>query len=128
MTGIKVYTEPNSKSPSAERRYWLQSNEAEAAGHPYIVIRQKKTFAKICCDWITTPPATRAQQHPRPADHFARIVASHLAQCWPAVKVDYLGSYTLLSRVPLIHAEAVAEDIAAIALMALRQAEKERQL
>lgn len=127
MTGIKVYTEPNSKSPSAERRYWLQSNEAEAAGHPYIVIRQKKGSAKICCDWITTPPATRAQ-HPRPSDCFSRMAAEHLAQYWPLVKVEYLGSYTLLSHVLPAYAEAIAEDIAAIAFMALRQAEKERQL
>lgn len=127
MAGIKVYTEPSSKSLSAERRYWLQSNGAEAAGHPYIVIRRKKVFAKICCDWITTPPTTR-NQHPRPSDRFAYMAAKHLAQCWPSVRVDSLGSYTLLSRVPISHAEAVAEDIAAIALVAMRQAEKERQL
>lgn len=126
MAGIKVYTEPASKSPSAERRYWVQSNEAEAAGHPYIVIRRKKAFAKICCDWITTPPATRVNRL-RPADRFTRMAASHLEQCWPSVKVDCLGSYTLLSRVPISQSEAVAEDIAALAFIALQQAEREHQ-
>lgn len=123
---IKVYFEPNGSGMAAERRYWRQSNEAEAAGHPYIAIRPRKTFAKICCDWITTPPATRASK-PRPSDNFARMAADHLARCWPAAKVENLGSYTLLSLIPLSQAEPIAEDIAALATLALRKSEMERQ-
>jgi len=124
MATIKVYVEPQDMS---ERRYWRQSNEAEAAGHPYISIRPRKRFAKICCDWITAPPATRACS-PRPSDLFARMAADHVAKFWPSAKAEYLGSYTLISRVPLTQAEPIAEDLAALALIALRQTEKERQL
>lgn len=126
MRAIKVYVEPAGSKMATERRYWLQSNEAEAAGHPYIAIRPQKRFAKICCDWITTPPATRVSR-PRHSDLFARMAANHLARCWPSAKVECLGSYTLLSRVDPAQAEPIAEDLAALALMALRQTEKERQ-
>lgn len=124
MTAIKVYVEPQGMS---RRRYWLQSNEAEAAGHPYIAIRPQKRFAKICCDWITALPATHAR-NPRPSDLFARMATDHMAKFWPSAKAEYLGSYTLVSRVPLTQAEPIAEDLAALALIALRQTEKERQL
>jgi hypothetical protein len=33
-TAVKVYTEPRSTQEAMQRRYWRQSNEAQAAGHP----------------------------------------------------------------------------------------------
>lgn len=109
---IKVYIEPSANRWTAERRYWRQSNEAEAAGCPYIVIRPRGRYAKIVCDWITS--------HRRPPDLFSRMTAAHLATCWPSEKVKYLGSYTVIARVPLSQAEPIAEDIAALAAIAMR--------
>lgn len=43
------------------------------------------------------------------------IYADHMAACWPAIKVECVGSYTVLSRVPISQAAPVAEDIAALA-------------
>ncbi len=113
---VQVYTESsgNRWTPGRQRRYWRQSSEAEAAGHPYVVIRQRGRHAKIVCDWITS--------HRRPPDLFARMVADHLATCWPEARVKYLGAYTVIARVPLSQAEPIAEDIAALAELALRQA------
>lgn len=106
---IPVYMEQhgNRWTPDRQRRYLRQSNEAEAAGNPYIVIRPRGGNAKIVCDWIT---ASR-----RPTALFGKMVADHMAACWPAIKVECVGSYTVLSRVPISQAAPVAEDIAALA-------------
>lgn len=113
---IPVYMEPsgNRWTAARERRYWRQSNEAEAAGHPYIVIRPRGRYAKIVCDWIPS--------HRRPPDLFSRMAAAHLATCWPEVVVKYLGSYTVIAGVPLAQAEPIAEDIGALATLALTTA------
>ncbi len=106
---IPIYTEQpgNRWTLTRQRRYLRQSSEAEAAGHPYIVIRSRGQYAKIVCDWIT---ASR-----RPTALFGKTVADHMAACWPAIKVECVGSYTVLSRVPISQAAPVAEDIAALA-------------
>lgn len=114
IRAIKVYLEPHSNrwTSGRERRYWRQSNEAEAAGHPYISIRPRGRHARIVCDWITS--------HRRPPDLFSRLAAAHLATCWPEAQVKYLGSYTVIARVPLSQADAIAEDIGALAAIAMR--------
>ena len=94
-------------TPDRQRRYWRQSSEAQAAGCPYIVIRPRGRHAKIVCDWITS--------HRRPTALFGKMVADHMAACWPAVKLECVGVYTVLSRVPISQAVQVAEDIAAMA-------------
>ena len=106
---IPIYTEQpgNRWTLTRQRHYLRQSNEAEAAGHPYIVIRSRGKRARIVCDWIT---ASR-----RPTALFGKMVADHMAACWPAVKVECVGVYTVLSRVPISQADPVAEDIAALA-------------
>lgn len=106
---IPIYTEQpgNRWTLTRQRRYLRQSNEAEAAGHPYIVIRPRGQYAKIVCDWIT---ASR-----RPPAVFARMTADHMATCWPEVKVECVGAYTVLSRVPIAQAAPVAEDLVALA-------------
>ena len=106
---IPVYMEQhgNRWTPDRQRRYLRQSNEAEAAGNPYIVIRPRGGNAKIVCDWIT---ASR-----RPPAVFARMTADHMATCWPEVKVECVGAYTVLSRVPIAQAAPVAEDLVALA-------------
>jgi len=111
---IPIYTEQpgNRWTLTRQRRYLRQSNEAEAAGHPYIVIRPRGQYAKIVCDWIT---ASR-----RPPALFSHMTAAHLARCWPEVRVKYLGSYTVIARVPLSQADAIAEDIGALAAIAMR--------
>ncbi len=111
---VQVYTESsgNRWTPGRQRRYWRQSSEAEAAGHPYISIRPRGRSAKIVCDWITS--------HRRPPDLFSRLAADHLATCWPEVVVKYLGSYTVIARVPIAQADAIAEDIGALAAIAMR--------
>ena len=106
---IPIYTEQpgNRWTLTRQRRYLRQSNEAEAAGHPYIVIRSRGRSAKIVCDWITS--------HRPPTAIFGKMVADHMAACWPSVKVECVGVYTVLSRVPISQAVQVAEDIAAMA-------------
>ena len=106
---IRVYTEQlgNRWTTDRQRRYWRQSNEAEAAGHPYIVIRPRGRHARIVCDWITS--------HRRPPDLFSRMTVEHMATCWPEVKVECVGAYTVLSRVPISQAAPVAEDLVALA-------------
>jgi hypothetical protein len=99
-------------TPDRQRRYWRQSNEAEAAGHPYISIRPRGRSAKIVCDWITS--------HRRPPALFARMTADHLAACWPEARVKCLGSYTVIARVPIAQADGIAEDIGALARLAMR--------
>lgn len=118
---IPVYMERHGKrwTPSRERRYWRQSSEAKADGCPYIVIRSRGRYAKVCCDWVTAPPFTRAG--PRPSDLFAIMVADHMPSCWPEVRIRCLGSYTVLERVPIAKAVSVAEDISAMAALAMRQ-------
>jgi hypothetical protein len=111
---IPVYMEQpgNRWTPDRQRRYLRQSNEAEAAGTPYIVIRPRGRHAKIVCDWITS--------HRRPPDLFSHMTAAHMATCWPEARVKYLGSYTVIARVPLSQADAIAEDIGALARLAMR--------
>ncbi len=106
---IPVYMERhgNRWTLTRQHRYWRQSNEAEAAGHPYIVIRPRGRHARIVCDWIT--------YRRRPTALFGKMVSDHMAACWPAIKVECVGSYTVLSRVPISQAAPVAEDIAALA-------------
>lgn len=106
---ITIYTEQpgNRWTLTRQRHYLRQSNEAEAAGHPYIVIRPRGKHARIVCDWIT---ASR-----RPTALFGKMVADHMAACWPAVKVECVGAYTVLSRVPIYQAAPVAEDLAELA-------------
>lgn len=106
---IPVYMEQpgNRWTLTRQRRYLRQSSEAEAAGHPYIVIRPRGQYAKIVCDWITS--------HRRPTALFGKMVADHMAACWPAIKVECVGAYTVLSRVPIYKAAHVAEDLAALA-------------
>jgi len=106
---IRVYMEQpgNRWTLTRQRRYLRQSSEAEAAGHPYIVIRSRGRYAKIVCDWIT---ASR-----RPTALFGKMVADHMAACWPAVNVECVGVYTVLSRVPIYQAGPVAEGIAVLA-------------
>lgn len=114
MIVIKIYLERhgNRWTAARQRRYWRQSNEAEAAGHPYISIRPRGRYAKIVCDWITS--------HRRPPDLFARMTADHLAHCWPEAKAKCIGTYTSL-RAPLSQALPIAEDLCALATVALRQ-------
>ncbi len=113
MIPVHMEHHGNRWTPDREHRYWRQSNEAEAAGHPYISIRPRGRYAKIVCDWVTS--------RRRPPALFARMVADHLARCWPSAKVRSLGAYTHLSRVPLSQAAPVAEDLAALATVAMRQ-------
>ena len=72
---IPVYVERhgNRWTHSRQRRYWLQSSEAEAAGFPYISIRPRGRHARVVCDWIT---AGR-----RAPDPFARLVAEFGETC-----------------------------------------------
>ena len=111
---VQVYMEQpgNRWTPDRQRRYWRQSSEAESAGNPYISIRPRGRHARVVCDWIT---AGR-----RPPALFSHMTAAHLARCWPEVRVKYLGSYTVIARVPLSQAEPIAEDIAALAAIAMR--------
>lgn len=111
---IPVYMEQpgNRWTSGRERRYWRQSSEAAAAGHPYVVIRPRGRHAKIICDWIT---AGR-----RAPDLFARLTADHMATCWPRARIKCGGSYTVVDRVPLSQAAPVAEDIAALVRLAMR--------
>lgn len=111
---IPIYMERhgNRWTPSRRRRYWRQSSEAEAAGNPYIVIRPRGRHARIVCDWITS--------HRRPPDLFARLVADHLAICWPRARIKCVGAYTVVDRVQIAQAEPVAQDLAALVRLALR--------
>jgi hypothetical protein len=111
---IPVYMERhgNRWTPDRQRHYWRQSSEAEAAEHPYISIRPRGRHARVVCDWIT---AGR-----RPPDLFARMVADHLAICWPEARIKGVGSYTVIRCVPLSQAAQVAEDIAALVRLAMR--------
>ena len=111
---VQVYMEQpgNRWTPDRQRRYWRQSSEAESAGNPYISIRPRGRHARVVCDWIT---AGR-----RPPALFSHMTAAHLARCWPEVRVKYLGSYTVIARVPLSQADAIAEDIGALAAIAMR--------
>ncbi len=111
---IPVYMERhgNHWTPSRQRRYWQQSGEAEAAGSPYVVIRPRGRHARVVCDWIT---AGR-----RAPDLFARLVADHMATCWPEVRIKGGGAYTVVDRVQIAQAASVAEDIAALVRLAMR--------
>lgn len=110
MITVHMEHHGNRWTTDRQRRYWRQSSEAQAAGCPYIVIRPRGRHAKIVCDWITS--------HRRPPDLFSRLAADHLATCWPEVVVKYLGSYTVIARVPIAQAEPVAADLAALATLA----------
>lgn len=111
---IPIYMERhgNRWTPDRQRRYWQQSGEAEAAGIPYISIRPRGRHARVICDW-----ATAGRRAP---DLFARLVAAHLATCWPEVRIKGGGSYTAITRVPLSQAAPISEDIAALARLAMR--------
>lgn len=112
---VQIYTESigNVWTPGRARRYWQQSGEAEAAGSPYIVIRPRGRHAKVICDWIT---AGR-----RAPDLFARLVADHLAICWPEARIKCVGAYTAVDRVQIAQAAPVAEDLAALARLAMQE-------
>lgn len=117
---IPIYLERPGKRWTAarERRYWRQSSEAKADGFPYVSIRPRGRHAKVCCDWVTAPPFTRAG--PRPSDLFAILVAEHIGDCWPEARIKCIGSYTVIERVPIAKAVSVAEDLAALARLALK--------
>lgn len=120
MTAIKIYqgkAETVSFDNLRKTLYWRQSEEAVAAGHPYVAVYQKVKFAKVTCDFITA----RAYAWRTAGKRFAELTAACAAQRYPHLKIDPTGMFTRIDRVPKEQADQLAADLARLAEAAMRE-------
>lgn len=119
MAAIKIYrgkAEVVNFDNLRKTLYWRQSEEAVAAGHPYVAIYPKVKFTKVVCDFITTRGAWE-----KSGKRFIELANACAAQRWPHLKIDPTGTFTSVDRVPAHLADQLAVDLAQLAEQAMRE-------